>query len=84
MLWFQYKDDMKNKHDKRSCYDKYKMPLLVAAIVGLVLNLSTLLNNITLITTIEECSNTIMPPIRETFNTKNDIEQLIYTEMPNF
>ena len=42
ILWFQHQDDKKQKRERKSFYDKYKFPLLVSSIIGLVLNLPTL------------------------------------------
>ncbi len=43
ILWFQNKEDVKNKKERTSFYDKYKFPLLVSSIVGLILNLQNIL-----------------------------------------
>ena len=40
ILWIQNVDDRKNKRVRKSLYDKYKMPLLVSSIVGLVITLN--------------------------------------------
>lgn len=42
ILWFQYQDDKKHKKKRKSFYDKYKFPLLVSSIIGLILNLPIL------------------------------------------
>ena len=65
ILWFQYQDDKKHKRDRKSFYNKYKFPLLVSSIIGLVLNLPTLfdmneksietLTEVTIITPVEKC-----------------------------
>jgi hypothetical protein len=39
ILWIQNIDDKKYKKERKSIYDKYKFPLLVSAIIGLILNL---------------------------------------------
>ncbi len=44
ILWFQNKEDVKNKRERTSFYDKYKFPLLVSSIVGLILNLQNILD----------------------------------------
>ena len=40
ILWFQNCEDAKNKKERTSFHDKYKLPLLVAALLGLILNFS--------------------------------------------
>lgn len=44
ILWFQNNDDYKYNKHRISLYDKYKLPLLVSAIVCLVMNLSMICN----------------------------------------
>ena len=43
MLWFQNTDDIKNKKQRNTFYEKYKIPIFVASLVGLILNLPELL-----------------------------------------
>ncbi len=43
ILWFQNKEDIKNKKERKSFYDKYKFPVLVSSIIGLILNLQNIL-----------------------------------------
>jgi len=38
--WLQHREDIQNKKKQSSLYEKYKKPLLFAAIVGLLLNLN--------------------------------------------
>jgi uncharacterized protein with PQ loop repeat len=38
--WLQHREDIQNKKKQSSLYEKYKKPLLFAAIVGLILNLN--------------------------------------------
>lgn len=45
ILWFQNIDDKKNNHRRVSFYEKYKFPSLVAAIVGLLINLPEIINS---------------------------------------
>ena len=40
ILWIQNLDDKRNKRIRKSLYEKYKMPLLVSSIVGLVISLN--------------------------------------------
>jgi hypothetical protein len=42
VLWFQDKDDIKHKKYRKSLYDKYKLPVLVTAIFGLIFNIDSL------------------------------------------
>jgi hypothetical protein len=41
ILWIQNTDDIKYKKERKSYYDKYSLPVLVASIAGLVLTLDT-------------------------------------------
>ena len=38
ILWVQNEDDLKNNIQRKSLYEKYKIPFLAAACVGLVIN----------------------------------------------
>ena len=68
ILWFQYQDDKKHKKKRKSFYDKYKFPLLVSSIIGLMLNLPILFDmnvkqsfskdsnfEVTIVTPVEKC-----------------------------
>lgn len=59
ILWFQNQDDKKYKRTRNSCYDKYKLPVLVAALVGLALNILSLIDHISY------GNNKIVCPIQE-------------------
>lgn len=73
ILWFQQQDDKKHKRERKSFYDQYKFPLLVASIIGLVLNLPTLvglancdktvesLTELTIITPVKKCDELAKP-----------------------
>jgi len=51
ILWFQEQDDKKHNKVRELYYDKYKFPIFVSSIIGLILNLSTnTLNDIAIIT----------------------------------
>ena len=90
ILWFQNNDDKKHKRTRQTVFDKYKLPLLVSAIIGLILNFPILFkmnkcppeNNLTEIN--------ILTPIREVkipthVNLKDIINNLqISTDMPDF
>ena len=59
-LWIQIIDDKKYKITRNSLYDKYKNPLLISLIIGLILNLNIAEhNNISeiIVTTIEPMEN---------------------------
>ena len=66
ILWFQNLDDKKNKKERISQYEKFKLPVLVAAIIGLILNISMSIdnydnvNNITLITPVKKLSGSFL------------------------
>jgi predicted permease len=62
ILWFQNSDDKKHNRDRKSFYDKYKLPLLVSTIIGLILNLPLLFK-------INECDihNTSLEIIRRVY-----------------
>ena len=89
ILWFQNNDDTKNKRTRTTMYDKYKLPLLVSAIIGLILNFPLFFK-------IMECKTTdlteinILTPIKEIHtpmsnNLKDIINNLqISTDLPDF
>ena len=45
ILWFQNIDDKKNNRQRTTIYEQYKFPSLVAAIVGLLINLPEIINS---------------------------------------
>lgn len=62
--WFQSQDDKKNKKERITFYEKFKFPILVSAIIGLLLNIPTLFGidktietsaKITIITPVKDC-----------------------------
>jgi predicted permease len=64
ILWFQYQDDKKNRRERKTFYDKYKFPLLVSSIIGLLLNLPAIfrienkietLTEITIVSPVQNC-----------------------------
>lgn len=88
ILWFQNNEDKKYNKTRVSIYDKYKLPLLVSSIIGLILNFPLLFK-------IAECKPgnelteiNILTPIREITkppNLKDIINNLqISTDMPDF
>lgn len=66
ILWFQQQDDKKTKRERNTFFDKYKLPLLVSSIIGLMINMSSFLNlsgeiqetltEVTIITPIKNCN----------------------------
>ena len=65
IFWFQQKDDMKTKRIRTTFIEKYKLPMLVSSIVGLMLNLKNLTNlncsnetitEVTIVTPVKECT----------------------------
>lgn len=86
ILFFQNSDDKKHNKDRKSLYDKYKLPLLVSTIIGLILNLPLLFNNE--LETEKIIKNTlILKPIIETEcnHLKEILNNLqISTDMPDF
>jgi len=77
ILWFQHIDDKKNNKIRTSIYDKYKLPILISSIIGLIIYYLQNQNNLYN----DKCYfNPFM-----IFNKKNYTNnQLVYTEMPNF
>lgn len=64
ILWFQHLDDRKHKRIRKTIYDRFKFPLLVGSIIGLVLNLPVIFGinkntetfaELTIITPVKEC-----------------------------
>ena len=45
ILWFQNCEDAKNKKVRTTIHEKYKLPILVAAILGLILNFNDIFMN---------------------------------------
>lgn len=45
ILWFQHLDDKRNKKQRTTYYQKFKLPLFVAAITGLILSLYEYISN---------------------------------------
>ena len=66
ILWFQEQDDKKTKRERKTFFDKYKLPLLVSSIIGLMINMQSVLNlsgesqetltEVTIITPIRNCN----------------------------
>lgn len=73
ILWFQNIDDKKYNKNRISIYEKYKFPLLISSIIGLIINLYH--NNC--------IKNDFKQNKIKLFN-PNNLQQQIYIEMPNF
>lgn len=92
ILWFQNIDDTKNKRIRISYYEKYKLPLLVSTIIGLILNfpaffkLNDCVNeNITEINIITPTRDDINMCNPGSYNIKDIISKLeITTGLPDF
>ena len=101
ILWIQNIDDKKYKKERKTIYDKYKFPLLVSAIVGLILNIPTLIGVNWEIKKIEcnDNSNNFqnyavndklswfdneIPGNKLINKSLDNIEQQIYTDLPDF
>ena len=79
IIWFQNNDDNKQNKVRDTIYDKYKFPLLVTTIIGLIFNFSSFFKI--------DCLNVnnieIELPIQT--NLKDIINKLqILTELPDF
>lgn len=99
ILWFQNVDDKKHNKTRETIYEKYKFPILVSAIIGLVINIPEIISStnnqscqditeFTFITPIKEIAQKI-PKISNIDLTrpfsKNIIsEQKIFTDLPDF
>jgi len=87
-LWFQNNDDKKHNRKRLTLFDKYKLPLLVSAIIGLILNYPILFKmqkcppqNITEISILSPINEVKVP----SSNLKDIINNLqISTDMPDF
>jgi formate hydrogenlyase subunit 3/multisubunit Na+/H+ antiporter MnhD subunit len=92
ILWFQNKDDVKYNVKRIGNYDKYKFPVLVSAIIGLLMQLPAILNKcdtchlqLAIINPIEECNNELSKSDMVKPFIKNIIsDQQIYTDLPDF
>lgn len=76
ILWFQNCDDKKHKRERKTFHEIYKLPLLVSAITGLIINCFGILdmNN-----NVQVAGKPIssQPSLRR-------INQEIFTELPDF
>ena len=92
ILWFQQQDDKKTKRERKTFFDKYKLPLLVSSIIGLMINMQSILNlsgepqetltEVTIITPIRNCNkfNNIAKPFMNSnnFGTKTKSNDLTW------
>lgn len=80
ILWFQNCEDKRNNKIRTTFHDTYKLPILVTALLGLIINFKELFSDdiimapIIVESTIVPTQNTII----------SDINQEVYTEMPDF
>jgi hypothetical protein len=97
ILWFQDCDDKKTKKERKTFFDMYKLPALVSAVLGLILNFNEIFsNNETIveenIVVIKPINNNKMntnkpnlkPTIKYSKGNFSDVDQQIYTELPDF
>jgi hypothetical protein len=99
ILWFQNRDDEKQKKVRTTTYDQYKFPVLVGSIVGLILNLQTFLcttkisdiaSEIIIVTpTNDDIKIDLANPLNESKlswikDPKKLIKQEVYTDLPDF
>ena len=92
ILWFQNKDDTKYNIKRVGNYDKYKFPVLVSAIIGLLMQFSTVFNQcqacqlqLAIINPVAECENVLSKSDMVKPFIKNIIsDQQIYTDLPDF
>lgn len=94
--WFQDVDDKKHNKVRETFYEKYKFPLLVSAIIGLVINISEIFNiqceenigSISIFTAVEPVKESMqLEPVNILNNlyTRNIAsDQQIYTSLPDF
>lgn len=61
IYWFQYKEDKKKNINRTSYYDMFKGPTLVAAIVGFILNITNVIDVISI--SFDEKPTNIIEPI---------------------
>ncbi len=92
ILWFQHQDDKKTKRERKTFFDKYKLPLLVSSIIGLIMNVPSLLNlageshetltEVTIVTPVKNCDklNEMAKPFMNSnnFGTKTNPNDLTW------
>ncbi len=78
ILWFQNCDDKKNKKERTTYHDKYKLPILVCALLGLILNFNDIFYSTPII------EETIIIEQKPVLPVKTIQDQQVYTELPDF
>ena len=92
ILWYQHQDDKKTKRERKTFLDKYKLPLLVSSIIGLMMSMPSFLNlaketheiltEVTIITPIKNCDklNEMAKPFMNSnnFGTKTNPNDLTW------
>jgi hypothetical protein len=80
ILWFQNCEDTRNNKVRTTYHDTYKLPILVTALLGLIINFKELFNDEIVIAPIIVESS--IAPAQDTMF--SDMNQQVYTEMPDF
>ena len=91
ILWFQHNDKKKNeKNENLSLYNKIKLPLLVCAIIGFILNLNIKFTENIDIAVYDNCDinekliNNNEYIFKSCINNTSDKNLLIFTDLPEF
>ena len=94
IFWFQNIEDKKYNKARKTVYEKYKFPVLVSAIVGLLLHLDINkmfsncvkpTNEIIIVSSkINTNANYVKPFINESVFSKELTDQQIFTDLPDF
>lgn len=92
ILWYQNQDDKRYNKKRISFYDKYKFPILVSSIVGLLLQIPNLFNKTCINTNLAKPyihNNNFGMNIEKNkltwFNGNNTVsDQQIFTDLPDF
>jgi hypothetical protein len=83
ILWFQNCEDKKNNKERNTLQDKYKLPILVSAVVGLILNFKEIFND-NVQENVEIIISEVPSKIIQSKGLPSDMNQHIYTDMPDF
>ena len=81
ILWFQNCEDKKNNKERTCFQDKYKLPILVCAVVGLLINFKEIFTDDS-VENVEVIISEVKPKLNE--YSSDMINQQIYTDMPDF
>jgi hypothetical protein len=89
ILWFQNNDDKKHNRTRLTLFEKYKLPLLVSTIVGLILHFPLFfkiqkcppenITEISILTPVKEIKIPTMTNLKDIINNLQ-----ISTDMPDF